>query len=178
MDLAGADALLPEPVDGLGDRLVFRQTVEPVAVDLGTVARVRLAVPPSGRLDGANDRQVVRLGKVPVALVLARHGHDRPGAVTHQDVVGEVDRHRVAVERVQRVAPGEDPPLVQRALGRLALDVALLADACRELFDLGAPVLGRDPGDHGVLRSENGIRHPERRVGAGGEHPQLQVADG
>ena len=47
----------------------------------GPVAHVRLAVEVVGRLDGADDRQAVGLGEVPVALVLAGHGHDRPGAV-------------------------------------------------------------------------------------------------
>ena len=44
------------------------------------------------RLHGADDRQVERLGELPVALVLAGHRHDRAGAVAGQHVVGDEDR--------------------------------------------------------------------------------------
>ena len=70
------------------------QAVEEVAVDGRAVADVGVAVEALGRLDRADDRQPERLGEVPVALVLAGHGHDRPGAVAHQHVVGDEHRDR------------------------------------------------------------------------------------
>ena len=49
---------------------------------------------PSAALHRADDRQAVRLGEVPVPLVLAGHRHDRAGAVPHQHVVGDEHRDR------------------------------------------------------------------------------------
>src|SRR2546422_8178990 len=67
-----AEAARHEPVRrpalGFGDR----EAVEEPGVDLHAVARVRLAGPPVGALDGHDDRQAVLRGEVPVALVLAR----------------------------------------------------------------------------------------------------------
>ena len=73
------------------------EPVEPLAVD-GRARRPCTPRPPSpsGGCTVRTIGQVVGLGEVPVALVLAGHGHDRPGAVAHQHVVGEVDRHRLA----------------------------------------------------------------------------------
>ena len=51
------------------------EPVEEAAVDLDAVARVGLAavgVPALGRLHGADDREAVRRGERPVALVLGR----------------------------------------------------------------------------------------------------------
>ena len=44
-----------------------------------------------------------------VALVVRGHRHDRARAVVHQDVVGDPDRDRLAVHRVDGVAPKYTP---------------------------------------------------------------------
>ena len=135
VDLALADALLLEPVDRLGDGVGLVEAVEPLAVDGRAVADVRLAFPAVGRLHRADDGEVVGHGEVPVALVLAGHGHDRPGAVAHQHVVGEVHRHRLVVERVEGVRAGEHAALLERALAREAVELALGADLGDEVVD-------------------------------------------
>ena len=73
---------------------------------------------PAGRRDDLADLDAVLLGERVVALVVGGHGHDRAGAVLHQHVVGDPDRDRLAVDRVDRVAAGEDAVL----LLRLSLD--------------------------------------------------------
>ena len=62
-------------------------------------------------LDGG-DRQPELAGELEVALVAARHGHDRAGAVAHQHVVGDPHRDRLAVERVGGVRAGEHAGLL------------------------------------------------------------------
>ena len=42
------------------------------------------------------------LGEFEVALVVRRHGHDGAGAVADQHVVGDPNRHRLAVDRIDR----------------------------------------------------------------------------
>ena len=124
VDLALADALLLEPFDGAGLGGVDVEPVQEVAVDLLALAGVRpaaLVVPTRRRLHGAHDREPVELGEGPVPLVLGRHRHDGAGAVAHEDVVGHVDRHRRAGERVQHAAPGEGPALVERRRARRSL---------------------------------------------------------
>jgi hypothetical protein len=68
--------------------------------------------PRVGGGDDLHDGQVEGSGEVEVALVVGGHGHDRPGAVTHEHVVGNEDRDRFAVDRVGGERAGEDPGLV------------------------------------------------------------------
>ena len=113
VDLALADALLLEPVDRL--RPWPRRPPRPSSHRLlmaGPSPGVGLARPSpraaaTVRMMGRSNAR----GEVPVALVLAGHGHDRPGAVGGQHVVGEVDGHRLAGERVGGVGAGEAAPL-------------------------------------------------------------------
>ena len=53
-------------------------------------------------IDHRDDRQIELLGELEVAGVVGRHGHDRPGAVADQHVVGHPDRNRLAVDRIDR----------------------------------------------------------------------------
>ena len=78
-----------------------------------------------GRLHGAHDRQVERLGEVPVALVLPGHGHDRAGAVVGQHVVGGVDRDLLAVDRVGRRGTPRKTPVFGRSVASRSISVAL-----------------------------------------------------
>ena len=102
----------------------IRQAVEEAAVDGRSVADVRLTVEVVGRLHGADDRQLVGLRELPVALVLAGHRHDRAGAVAHQHVVGDEDGDALVVHGVDDEAAGEHARLVARV--GLALEIALL----------------------------------------------------
>ena len=141
------------------------------------------APPPFGlpvlrRLDGAHDGQLVQRGERPVALVLGRHGHDRPGAVAHEDVVGHVERDGLAVERVDHVAAREGAALLERAriaLGH-ALDVGLRwphADGARRRPGAARPVVSVS--DERMLGRHDGVGHAEAGVGAGGEDAELQL---
>ncbi len=85
--------------------------VEKVGVDGHAIAGVGLTIPILRWLDGTDDLQPVLGSEVPVALVLARHGHDRTGAVTHEHVVSDVDRDTLAVDGVDCVGTSEDPGL-------------------------------------------------------------------
>ena len=68
--------------------------------------------PRGGRLLDGGDRQAERAGELEVALVTARHRHDRPGAVAHEHVVGDPHRDLVTVDRVGGVRAGEDTGLL------------------------------------------------------------------
>ena len=76
------------------------------------------------RHDHHADRQAVLLREFPVALVVARHGHHRAGAVAHQHEVGDVHRQRFAGDRMQRAQAGVHAALVlglQFGFGHAAL---------------------------------------------------------
>ena len=116
------EPLLLEPFDGA---VLGRRDVEPVeesAVDLDAFAGVRttpVGLPVLRRLNGAHDGQPMQGGERPVALVLGRHRHDRPGAVAHEDVVGHVERDGAPGEGIDHVAAGEGATLLEGA--RIAL---------------------------------------------------------
>ncbi len=180
VDLAFAEALLFEPVDGtsLGRRDV--EAVEEAAVDLDTVARVRLspaAVPVGGRLHRAHDRKLVLRGESPVPRVLGGHGHDGSGPVPHEHVVGHVDGHRVAGERIDDAAAGEGTALAQRdrITLRHALDVGGSSGPRAQRVDGLALGGGGQRIDERVLGRHHGIGHAEAGVRAGREHPHGQV---
>jgi len=50
------------------------------------------------------------------ALIVSRNGHDRAGAIAGQDIVGDKDRHRLAVDRIDGVAPVGTPSRRRSAL--------------------------------------------------------------
>src|SRR4029453_12833327 len=81
-----------EPLDRDLLRLGHVLAVPARARDRGAVLEEPLAREAFWRLHRAHDRQAEALGELPVALVLAGHGHDRARAVAEQHVVGDPDR--------------------------------------------------------------------------------------
>ncbi len=55
------------------------------------------------------------LGEIPVTLILSGHGHNRAGAISHQDVIGNVQRYRFTGEWVEKKRAGVDPAFIQGA---------------------------------------------------------------
>ena len=91
VDLAVAHALALEPPEDRLERLALVHAVELRLLMCGPSPVYGRASPPSGGCTCEIGRPYV-VGEVPVALVLGRHRHDRPGAVPHEHVVGEVQR--------------------------------------------------------------------------------------
>jgi hypothetical protein len=152
VDLALADALLLQPVDGPGLGGGDVEAVEELAVDLG---RRRRCTPPPSPVRGAARcarSAAVGRGEVPVALVLGGHGHDGPGPVAHEHVVGHVDRHRLPVNGLMAWLPVNTPRLPRgRSPRSMALDVGGAAARSRRRVDLGALVGGGELVDQGML---------------------------
>jgi len=102
----------------IGDRVETgspRQTVETTAVDhRATLREGRVADALGARLgrDHLDDGQVEAASELVVALVVGGDGHDRAGAVAHQDVVGDPDRQPLAVHRVDGMGPRENARLL------------------------------------------------------------------
>ena len=90
-------------------------------------------------------------------------GAGRPFAVVHEDVVGDPDRGRAAVDRVDDVAAGEDAVLL--ALGALAVNRGDLLRAVLELEE-GGLVLGAGHelrGERALGRQQEEAHAKERR---------------
>ncbi len=168
MDRPLADPPLLEPGDDplLGPGPV--EIVQELRIDRPPIPEEGLAVPVRAWIDRANDVEAIPDGKIPVPLILPRDRHDRPGAVAHQHIVGDVDRYLLPVDRVDGEAAREHPGLL--ALGE-TLDLRLAGRPSYVLPRLGLGVGARDQLlDEWVLGSENTEGHPEDRVGPGGEH--------
>ena len=173
------DCSLPElvgfqPVDGF--RFGFRDlhAIEEAAVDGWPFAHVCIAFKPFRRLDGADDRQVECLRKIPIALVLARHGHDRPRAVTHEYVVGDPDGDWLLGGGVRGVKAGEHPGFF--LCHHHALDIGSILRGLDVACDLRGICFGRRIVDdllhQFMLRGQHHVRGSEQGVGPGGEDPQ------
>jgi hypothetical protein len=157
----------------------------------GVVPGGRVGAAVVTRLDHTADRQLEGAREGEVARVVGRDGHDRAGAVAHQDVVGDEDGDPLAVDRVGRVRAGEHAGLVL-GLG-LPLDVGLGAG----LRAVGGDGLGRGrvtagphlvgalgPGgrdelvDQRVLGGQHHVGGAEQGVLAGGEDGDGLTVDG
>ena len=115
-------------------------------------------------------------GEGPVALVFGRHGHDRSRAVTHENVVSHVQRHRLIVEGVDHVGAGEGTPLVERSRVTLAhaLDIGLDAGPAPQFLDHLALGVGGQFVEERMLRGDHGVGHAETGVRPRRENPELQ----
>ena len=82
-----------------------------------------------------HDGNIKLAGELKVALIVRGNRHNRAGTVACQDVVGDPDRDRLVVDRVDRIGAGEDAGL--GALGALALDIGGACGPLPVLFDFG-----------------------------------------
>ena len=195
-----ADTGALQPGVDLGDGIIHAQTVErqrialgvrgfDVGVDhdavMGNERRFALVVGQvvagtRQRLDGVDDRQTELHGKVVIALVATRHGHNGTGAVVHQHVVGSEQWELRAGDRVGGVQAGEQsgllPRFVHAVLGGLGFGGEPVGLHRLDRVDIAAlPVfgyIGRPFGGHVLqqvmFRGNNGERGAEQRVGTGG----------
>ena len=92
-------------------------------------------------LDHHPDRQAVLLGEFEVPLVMGRNGHDRPGAVFHEDEVGRQRWAFSAGQRIEAVSPGKDPflLLISSALAASSSVHGTFSKKRRTVLFLGGP---------------------------------------
>ena len=165
------------------DRFLFCvgdvQAVKKTTVHSRPVAEIRFAVKVGGRLDGANDGQLERLGEVPVPLVLSGHGHDRARAVAHQDIVGDPYLDPLTGGGVRGIDAGEHAGLV---LGfRYAIDVGAaqrLGDIVGQCRDRSFRArLIQNLLHKRMFRRDDHVGCAEDRVSARGENAQPVETD-
>ena len=126
-----------------------------------------------GRVDDRDDRQFEFASKFEIALVVGRDGHDRPGAVSGQDVIADPDGDASAAGGVDRVAAGEHAGLLFVGVGPGPLAVGFKGGGV-DVFPAGVVLrcVGQPRGDHRVFRRDDHVGGAEKRVGAGGVNPQ------
>ncbi len=112
----------------------------------------------------------------PVARIVRRHRHDRPGSVPHQHIVGDPDRKPFAVDRIDGIAAGEAAGffLVQFLPLQIALPCSRLAVGCDSRPAIG----GGHDFDQRMLGRQDHIRCAEERIGSGGKNPDRPVDPG
>ena len=86
------------------------ETIQKARVHMRSVSGIgpSLNIPTPDHFD---NRDVKLAGKSPVSLVSARHGHNRPGSIGEQDIVGDPNRNRLAIDGIQCIAARVDPGL-------------------------------------------------------------------
>ena len=149
-----------------------RQAVEFAGVHQGAFARIGLGqgrfgiLPRSG--DHAHDGQAEGLGELEVAGVMARHRHDRPGAVAHEHVVGYPDGNPRAVHRIDGVAAGEHAGLF--LVGLLPFHEVPAGDFGPIGIHFRLRIGSGDGVHQRMLRGQHHVGGPEQGVRPGGEH--------
>ncbi len=96
------------------------------------------------------------------------HGHDRAGAVSHEDVVCDPHRDLLAINRIRGIGAGENACLFLGEVG--ALEIGLRTDFFLILLHDSALVRRCDLRHERMLGGEHHIRRPEERVRARGEY--------
>src|ERR1019366_9425695 len=121
------------------------------------------------RQDHHANVEAVFLREFVVALIVRWDRHDRAGAVVHEHVVRDPDRHLLVVVWVQRVTFGEDAVLLDGANVADLLRLALLG---LQLFNLATQFgIGRDQVGHQRMLGRQLQRgRAVDRVHARGEH--------
>ena len=190
LDRPAAGTIGLEPLDDRRLGVLHRHPVEESGVHQRSVTRVRLLGDTLFRTDNLDDLQTERRRELVVAGVVGRHRHDGAGAVTDEHVVGDEDRDLLSVDRIRRVAAGEDTGLL---FVLLALQVGFGRDGLPVLRDRGCGSRGTEgpqrvdvcrPGSSGelvdqlVFGREHHVRGSEKRVGPGGEHLDLVIGAG
>jgi len=122
-------AVLLQPGVHLILGVLDRQAVQEIRVDQragGHVGECLLVKVTGGiALDDLDDGQAELLGKLPVAGVVGRHGHDGAGAVGCQNIVGDEDGDFLAVDGVDALdALNDNAGLVLIQLGALEVGLA------------------------------------------------------
>ena len=174
VDLLVALAVLLEPGVHLVLGILNRQAVQEVGVDERAGGHVGegLLVEVAGHsaLDDLDDGQAELLGKLPVAGVVGRHGHDGAGAIGCQDVVGDKDGDLLAVDRVDALdALDDDTGLFLVQLGALEVGLAggFLLVGSNSVGVLDETRI--DPlFDESVLGADDHVGRTEQRIRAGG----------
>jgi len=124
-------------------------------------------------VDDLDDRKVELLREIVVAVIVRGHGHDRAGAVAHDDVVGDPDRNAGAVGGIERVGAGEYAGFFLGEVG--ALEVAFGRGFFLVVGDLFALLgCGESVGER-VFGRDNHVGDAVDSVGARGEN--LEVAE-
>ncbi len=172
--LAGADFLLGHPFDDLGLRVRDVQPVEHVRVDRRPVARVRLAVEPFWRLHRADDRKIELGRKVPVALILPRHGHDCPGAIAHHHIIRRPDGYLLARNGVGDADTDSDTGLLFVLLSLHIRAIPRPLDIVLQTLDVHALGLGLQSHlNERVLRSHDHVGRAIDGVGTRRKNAEL-----
>ncbi len=127
-------------------------------------------------MDDHDDRQVIFAGKIEVALVMRGDGHDRAGAVAHQDVIGDPDRDPLTVDRVDCVTASEDAGLF--AVGCFTLDVAHQFGFLLIGFDRAFLFRSGQLSHQVMFRRQDHEGGAPERVGTGGEDFDLVAVFG
>ncbi len=89
------------------------KTVKPFAVDGHAVSGIGFTFPLRRRCTVRKIGRSCTRGKIPVSLILSGHGHDGSGAVSHQYIVSDIQRHWFASKWIEQVGTGDDTTFVQ-----------------------------------------------------------------
>gem|GEM_PF-2497087 len=171
IDLAAADALRLDIVDGGGDGFLDAHAVEEAGVAHRTFLGIEARLGNVASLDERDNGQVERAGEGIVAAVVRRHRHDGAGTIARQHIFGNPHGHLFTGQRVHGIGAGEHARDLAGLGDALALGLLLrLEQVCLDGFLL----FRRGKLLHPVaLRCQHHEGDTEDRIGARGEDRHL-----
>ena len=108
--------------------------------------------------------------EIPVPLILARHRHDGARAVTHQNVVRNIQRDRLSGKSIKQIGAGKNTPFFQCATKRQPLGFTHILRLLHKGPDSFRLVLRRNFGNQRMFGRQYGVSHSERGVRPCGKH--------
>ena len=112
--------------------------------------------------------------KFEIPLVVSGNGHDRSGAVAHENVVGDPNRDFLAVDGIDGQSACENTTFV---FGEIrAIEVAFARDSGAVFFDSLFALWRRDAGNKRMLGSEDHVGRAKKSIRARGENGDCFLA--
>src|SRR5947209_7981137 len=154
-----------QPCCDLSNRFTRGESIDDWRINRNAIADETDRIFIARRLHHFADRQVEFAREFEITFIVRRHGVNRAGAITEQNVIGDPDRDLLVVRGIDRECSGENTGFFFRKLGPFEIafargPLAIFAN-CRPLF------FGYNLINQRMFRRENQVSRAVDRVWAG-----------
>ncbi len=106
-----ANALFFQPLDHFIDRLLLAKTIQPFRIDMDTIFCERFLFD-IATFQNRNDRKPKLFRELIIPRIMSRNRHDRTRTIACKNVIRNIDRDLLAIDRIDRISAREYTRLV------------------------------------------------------------------